>query len=205
MKQAFTTFTIIIIAILSLNSCDNSKDSREITNNVTNKKDTLDVKIDIDSNALKIDKKDFKDFKVTKEQKPATKQEIINMISEESKGLNKHQKYVQEFFAACSNKDYKKAAKFIAYKGTDKSRINKDSFNPENVKELKVAKMTVDVIYGFLEESKDYKFMSMNENSTPAGNIYEIEVSFFKKGMGINRRHFSVLDSPNGLIIYDMK
>ena len=217
MKKQFITsflaFTLIIIA----SSCKNNDDSKKITNIEDSKieKGTEDTKtkdsdknvvIDINTKDVKIDKTGIKDFKVGKDEKPATKEEINTMVSnEKSEKLDKYQIFVQEFISACAQKDYKKAAKYIAYNGKDKSRVNKESFNPNNANEMNIVKATVDVVYGFLAESKDYKFISSKDLNTPAGKVKEIEVSFFKKGLGINRRFFDIANTSNGLIISDMK
>jgi len=206
MKQYITIISLIIFLILSLISCKNDTDKKEITNNLAEQKEEPKVVIDINTDSFELDKKDIATYKVTKEEKPATKEEISKMIADKnSKKKNKHQTFVQDFFEACSNKDYAKAAKFMAYKGMDKTRLNKDSFNPSNPLELNTVKATVDVIYGFLQESRNYEFIAFNEKVSKKGKIYEIEVSFFKKGIGINRRFFDIMESEKGLIIFEMR
>ncbi len=190
-----------LICYLSI-SCNQKQDS--LTNE--NTKVHKEVVIDIDSNSLKINKKDVKNFIVSKDDTPASKEEINEMVSREKVGsLNKNQQVVQFFFKACSAKDYVAASKLMVYNGKDINRKGKDSYDANNPSELSIVKATVDVIYGFLEESKDYEFISFEEKTTKKGKVFINEVSFFKKGIGINRRFFEVIDTPKGKLISEMR
>ncbi len=200
----YTTYLLHLVLIISFSlfSCQSNKKDNETINNSEHIEENKTAVIDIKTDAKKIVKKGVPEIQLEKDESLATEEEINKMISDEKvKNLNDNQKIVQSFLKACANKDYTSVAKFMAYKGNDKSRINKDSFNAENSSELNVVKATGDIIYGFIKESKEYQFLTYIEK----GNLATVEVSFFKKGLGINRRFFDVIDSPKGKIIIGMR
>lgn len=208
MKSIYYSIVVIFLSSLVLNSCQNTADSEKNKNKDTkeiNKKDGSKVVIAIDSNAINVVKRNNTDFKVTKEEKPATKDEIISMVSKDISGLNDYQKIVQLFFKACADKNYNAAAHFLAYNGNDTKRKNKDSYDMARPNEIQIVKSTVDVVYGFLQESKSYEFITFDERSNVNGTFGMMEVSFFKKGLGINRRQFAVTNTPKGMLIVDMR
>ena len=207
-SNKYAIIALLLISIV-LFSCENTSDSSEGSTKVTeviNKKDASKVVMAIDSNAINVVKRNPADFKVIKDEKPATQAEINQMVSKENqKDLNEYQKVVQSFLKACAEKDFNAAASLLAYNGTDVKRKHQDAYDLSIANEVQIVKSTVDVVYGFMLESKDYEFITYNEKSTPKGTYATMEVSFFKKGMGINRRQFDVADTKGGKLIVDMR
>lgn len=204
-KYAIIAFLFTSIFLFSCkNTPKTPTDSEEVAKEI-NKKDASNVVLAIDSNAINVVKRNNTDFKVTKEEVPATTAEINAMISSEDIAkLNDYQKVVQSFLKATAEKDFNAAASSLAYNGNDAKRKHLDSYNMATANEVQIVKSTVDVVYSFLQESKSYEFITYEEKSTPKGTVATIEVSFFKKGLGINRRHFIVADTPKGKLIVEM-
>jgi uncharacterized protein GlcG (DUF336 family) len=209
MKSIYYSIVSIFLTSLVLNSCQNASNSeknKDETVKEINNKDQSKVVLAIDSNAINVVKRNNTDYKVTKEETPATAEEISQMVSsEKSATLNEYQKVVQQFFKACGEKDYNVAASLLAYNGKDVKRKNKDHYDMRVPNEIQIVKSTVAVVYGFLQESKNYEFITFDEKSSVNGTFGMMEVSFFKKGLGINRRQFAVTDTPKGMLIVDMR
>ncbi len=196
----FNRFIIVFTLLICFTSCNNEAKKE--------KKDesTKNTTIVIDSTAFKAEKKDYKIESVVKDVVLSSKAEVITLVkSIDEQNLDKQQKFAQEFFIACAQQDYSKAASFLAYKGTDASRNNKASYDASIANEKSVVKTTVDVIFGFLAESSNYKFVSSKEKVVSVGKVQNLEITFFKKGLGINRLFFEVIDTENGMLIYNMK
>ena len=154
------------------------------------KKETAEEKketpaVVIDSSAFKAKKTDIKNFKVVEEVELSSAAEVEKLVKAGSlSDLNDYQKFAQEFISASATKNYTKAASYLAYTGSDKSRVGTDHFIFANANEKGVVKTTVDVVYNFLAESNDFKFISSKEGKNKKGQDVQIlEITFFKKGI----------------------
>lgn len=194
-KQYLLSFGFLL---LIFQSCDSKS---EDSNN------TETPAVVIDSSAFTVKKTEVKTFKAVEDAEPSSAADVEKMASSEDlNALNTHQKFAQEFISASATKNYAKAAQYLAYVGADKARLGKDHFNFENINEQVVVKTTVDVIYNFLAESSDYEFISSKEGKNKKGEAVQVlEITFFKKGMGVNRRFFELKDTPNGMLISNMR
>lgn len=202
MNKVFKNIFVVLFLLITLISCESNEEVKK----ETSREDLSKVKVVIDSNAINIVKKDFSELAKSKNQEPATTQEINTMVSNKNESkLNEYQEFVQGFFNESAKQNYLEASKYLAYNGNDLNRKNKDFYNAANSNELSIVKSTVDVIFGFLKESKDYEFISFEEKSEEVGTVYIVELTFFKKGIGFNRRFFELIDSPKGKLIYNMK
>lgn len=192
--------SVLIAFSFWMSSCD-SKDSK------TEKNDTEAVHIVIDSSAFKVPKTELKDFKVRQETLLSSPEEVAALVNLKNRAnLDAYQKFAQEFISACANKDYSKAAQYLSYTGAEKNRIGADHLVYENASEKGIVKTTVDVVYNFLAESKDYKFISSKTGKTKSGKKLQLlEITFFKKEIGVNRRFFEIVDTPKGMLIANMK
>lgn len=168
-----------------------------------------DPKTDADSNATNADSLALANDSTMnsfEDQELSSKEDVEKLVgSEDVSRLNEYQKFAQEFIAACGKKDYPKVAKYLAYKGDDYSRVNITSFNYSKANEKNTVKVTADVIYNFLAESKNYEFISYNERMDGIGKVHVLEITFFKKGKGMNRRFIELIDTKNGLLIHQMR
>lgn len=209
MKTLLTTFTAFLLTSSFLFSCKNESKPTEVKqaktediNKPSKQIDPSKVVMAIDSNSIRLNKNKIPNFKVTKEVEPSSSLEIMKMVSDlKTSDLNENQKFIQSFLSACANKNAQIASSSLAYNGNDTKRKNIDHYRMTNPNEIKIVQSTMDVIYNLLAESSTYKYVSYNKNQ----GISTIEVSFFKKGLGINRRYFDVLDTPKGKLIIGMR
>ena len=118
--------------------------------------------------------------------------------------LNPAQLNVQKLLMSCVTKDYNIAASLIMYRGTDQSRIGKDTFKYSNPNEANTVNVTCEVINNWLGSSKSYEFISYKQEQTEYGMQYVVEVLFSKQKIGIERHFFYLMDSPKGLILVNM-
>jgi len=176
------------------------------------KNDNLDPNLQdstlVDSSDLGLNTDGVQDFNSIKEIEPSSPEEVKKMVDSGNLAtLDDYQKFAQEFINACGTKNYEKASKYMSYLGSDKSRLHKDHFNYSNAKEKGIVKTTADVVFTFLAESNNYKFISAQEVNDPkaGGKKQVLEITFFKKGMGVNRRFFEIIDTPKGMLIYNMR
>jgi hypothetical protein len=148
---------------------------------------------------------DSSDLKVPSSNSLSSKDNAKAMISDidESK-LNLAQNNVQKLLASCVVKDFQTAASLIMYRGTEQSRVGKDSFNYANPKEANTVNVTCEVINNWLDASQSYEFISYNEELTEYGKQYIVEILFSKQKLGIERHFFYLMDSPKGLILVNM-
>lgn len=198
-KYSYLIVCAVLVALT--HSCDSKSEKDKNT-----EKDK-DASVQIDSSAFKAKKTDIKNFKVVEDAVLSTPDEVEKLVnSEDVAFLNEFQKFAQEFIGACATKNYSKASNYLAYTGTVKSRVGVDHFNYENAAEKNVVKTTVDVVFNFLAESKNYKFISSKAGKNKKGqNVEILEITFFKKGMGVNRRFFEILETPKGMLISNMR
>jgi len=205
--QISTLFTLLLLITITISCKTDSKTDKIVS--IIEKESTKEpvknteqeVVVDISSKDYKIIK-DITPIEVKRDTKPATNAEIHKMVSSiDVSKLNEKQKVLQNFMKSTANKDYITASRLLAYNGTDLKRKNKEPYNHKNTQELNIVKSTVDVVHGFLKESNNYQFISYKEN----GDKAIIELTFFKKSLGMNRHYFDVADTPNGLLIVGMR
>jgi len=72
-------------------------------------------------------------------------------------------------------KAYDKAASIIAYEGSDKNRVHKDSFNPSDKEELNQVKRICKKITALLDLCNRHEF---GEIKSTAKDVYAIQVTF---------------------------
>lgn len=175
----------------------------------TDKKETAEKEKDatavvIDSSAFKVKKEEVK-IKTMEKPAPSSAEEVEKLLdSKDVSTLNEYQKIAQQFIVACGKKDYEKVANYLAYNASDAQRRNKDHYNIANQQEFSIVKTTADVVFGFLSESKDFQVMSYKTQDTKNGKIHAVEILFYEKGIGMNRRFFEMIDTPKGVLIYNM-
>lgn len=81
-------------------------------------------------------------------------------------------------FDYSKTKAYEKASALIAYDGEDKTRNQKDSFDPANKEELNQVKRDCKKIAALLDLSSKYEFGKFESKKDGANEIYFIDVNF---------------------------
>lgn len=88
---------------------------------------------------------------------------------------------LHKLFILCFTDNYKDAAKYIVYRGSDTSRIWKDVYNYNNEDEKKSVIGACKTIKAYLEEGGDYELTEFSEEEESEGVWYTWLVEF-KKG-----------------------
>lgn len=204
MKLKHLKFVAYFAILMVLSQSCKDKKAKDDKNTEEQVDETV---VEVDSSAFTLKKGETHDFGVIKDAEPSSPEDVSKLVDSGDLGaLNDYQKFAQEFINACGKKNYEKAAKYLSYMGSDNSRLFKDHFNYANAQEKNIVKTTVDVVFGFLAESNDYKFISSQEVNDPKiGKKRVLEITFFKKGIGVNRRFFEIIDTPKGKLIYNMR
>jgi hypothetical protein len=76
------------------------------------------------------------------------------------------------------SKSYEKAALLIAYEGEDKTRVQKDSFNPANKDELTEVKRKCKKISALIELSSKYEITSFVPAASGTKDAFKLNVVF---------------------------
>lgn len=108
-----------------------------------------------------------------------------------------------ELFDLARQRDYTRAAAYVAYKGPDKARELKTPFQYGNADEHRSLEAIVNRIGGWLEESDDHEFGEYIEQNTDGTQWHAWEVRF-QKGPDQKRRYFGFLNVDGVWLLGDI-
>lgn len=108
-----------------------------------------------------------------------------------------------ELFEIARNRDYARAAAYIAYKGPDRNRELKTAFQYGNPDEHRNLEAIVNRIGGWLEESDDHEFGEYLEQDTEGLHWHAWEVRF-QKGPDGKTRYFGFLNVGGVFLLGDI-
>ncbi len=108
-----------------------------------------------------------------------------------------------KLFEYSKSKNYTAAAAYMIYNLNDNSRKWKDTFNPENSKELNQVKRMCKKIKALLDISDSYDIGKVNVKKESEGDWHIVEVSF-KSGSQTLRTNFAFLQSNERYALGDI-
>ena len=97
-------------------------------------------------------------------------------------------------------KSYDKATGLIAYEGTDKNRVHKDSFNPANKEEINQVKRICKKITALLELSSKYEFGDFKSSEE---GVYSMQVTFISGEQKLTTT-FTFVKTEKGFLLTNM-
>lgn len=100
-------------------------------------------------------------------------------------------------------KSFEKAATLIAYDGTDKKRIGKDSFNPSNKDEINQVKRICKKISALIELSTQHEFGVFSIKKENENEFYNMEVIFISGDQKLVTS-FSFIKTDNKYLLFNM-
>jgi len=100
-------------------------------------------------------------------------------------------------------KSYNEAAKFIAYRGTDKERDLKTQYNPSDRNELSQVRRIVNKISALLQLSSKYEIGEIAIVEDEEFVYYNAEV-YFTSGEQKLTTIFKLVKTDSGYLLYDM-
>ena len=107
--------------------------------------------------------------------------------------VEKEAKAVTEsFFTFCKKNDFKESAKFLAYVGSDNSRLYHDFYNSSNPDEFKEVKRICKKINATLLISDSYNFGKFGDRKINGKKIQYLEVEFVSGSQKIRRKVFFI-------------
>jgi len=92
------------------------------------------------------------------------------------------------FFSYCKVNDFQNSAKLLAYYGSDKLRLYKDFYNPNNPDELKEVKRICKKVTATLLISDSFSFGKFEDKEVNGVKLQSLDVQFLSGTQKIKRK-----------------